>query len=310
MNNPAIVYNEIHEKHYPHIAHAEKPERVKSIVNYLRDNKIWDTLNIYKPEAAPKELISSVHVPGYYDSITEAILGRVKMLDPDTYVNKDSLEVALIAAGASVKAVDLVLSDHYESAFSLMRPPGHHAESDKPMGFCLFNNVAIAAHYAITNYNIPTVAIIDWDVHHGNGTQEIFYNRKDILFASIHQYPFYPGTGAESEQGTGEGRGFTVNYPLPAGSTGTDYKKVFNNLIPAIKKFSPGLLIISAGFDAHIDDPLANMKLTEEDYRWMTKSLLSLSRELNIKLVSILEGGYNLDALPRSVLAHIAELQK
>jgi acetoin utilization deacetylase AcuC-like enzyme len=177
------------------------------------------------------------------------------------------------------------------------------------MGFCIFNNVAIGAKYVLDKYNLQRIVIIDWDVHHGNGTQEIFYNTNQVYYISLHQYPFYPGTGSEIEKGEGSGEGFTLNFPLSAGTTGETYRRIFEeDIIKALEDYNPQLIFISAGFDAHKDDPLANMKLIEEDFAEMTKVIKSFAEKKNLKIISVLEGGYNLDALARSVYAHLEEL--
>lgn len=228
------------------------------------------------------------------------------MLDEgDTHAVRESFEAALLAAGAVNTAIDAVLQSKVGAAFCAVRPPGHHAECDRAMGFCLFNNVAIGARYAQRMHRIERVAILDWDVHHGNGTQHIFEADPTVFYISLHQYPFYPGTGAREERGVGEGEGFTLNIPLPAGTGEARYLEAFRNeIVPALQDFKPELLIISAGFDAHRDDPLANMMLTESSYGKMTEQVMGIA-----PIVSVLEGGYNLDALARSDEAHIVQME-
>lgn len=228
------------------------------------------------------------------------------MLDEgDTHAVRESFEAALLAAGAVNTAIDAVLQSKVGAAFCAVRPPGHHAERDRAMGFCLFNNVAIGARYAQRMHRIERVAILDWDVHHGNGTQHIFEADPTVFYISLHQYPFYPGTGAREERGVGEGEGFTLNIPLPAGTGEARYLEAFRNeIVPALQDFKPELLIISAGFDAHRDDPLANMMLTESSYGKMTEQVMGIA-----PIVSVLEGGYNLDALARSAEAHIVQME-
>ena len=228
------------------------------------------------------------------------------MLDPDTFINKHSFNAALLAAGSVIKAVDVVLSGDYKNAFCLVRPPGHHAERSRAMGFCLFNNIAAGAQYSLDKFSKKRVAIIDWDVHHGNGTQDIFYNTDEVLFISLHQYPLYPGTGKTNETGNGPGKGFTVNFPLPAGTTGKVYQQLFEeDIIGRLNEYDPEMLFISAGFDAHRDDPLAGMNLTSEDYRHLTKIVNDFASSKNIPVISVLEGGYNIEALSQSVYEHI-----
>jgi acetoin utilization deacetylase AcuC-like enzyme len=219
----------------------------------------------------------------------------------DTYAVRESFEAATLAAGSVLAAIDAVLEGSVDSAFCGIRPPGHHAERDRPMGFCLFNNVAIGARYAQTVHGIRNIAVLDWDVHHGNGTQHIFENDRSVLYISLHRYPFYPGTGARDERGSGNGEGYTVNIPLPAGSGEHEYLAAFEEtVLPALLSFKPDLLILSAGFDAHRSDPLGGMALTEESFATMTNQILNIA-----PIVSVLEGGYHLDALARSAEAHV-----
>ena len=229
------------------------------------------------------------------------------MLDGgDTCASGDSFDVALHAAGAALRAVDAVMTGEAVSAFCAVRPPGHHAERDEPMGFCLLNNAAIAARHAQRRHGADRVAILDWDVHHGNGTQHIFEEDPSVLYISLHQYPFYPGTGSRAEQGIGRGKGATLNVPLPAGTGEEGYRAAFHDeVLPALDDFRPALLIISAGFDAHRDDPLADMLLTDESYAEFTCLVKRFA-----PTVSVLEGGYDLEALARSVEAHLRALRE
>jgi len=311
MKNLAVIYDEAHLKHKPLFSHPERPERVSSIYNFLNEKNFFSNIDLIKPSEAKKEDILRVHTEEHYNFVVESIEKGKSLLDMDTYIVKDSLKPSLLSAGAVLKAVDLVMNDSYSSVFSLMRPPGHHAESRRPMGFCIFNNVAIGTKYAIDKYNLHRIAIIDWDVHHGNGTQEIFYYSSQLYYISLHQYPFYPGTGAANEKGEGKGKGFTLNFPLPAGTTGGTYFRIFKEeIIKVLEEYNPELLFISAGFDAHKDDPLANMELTEEDFDGMTRIVKHFSEKKNIKIISVLEGGYNLDALARSVYMHLEVLNE
>jgi acetoin utilization deacetylase AcuC-like enzyme len=221
-----------------------------------------------------------------------------------------SFDVAMLAAGAVLQAVDAVMSGSMVNAFCAVRPPGHHAARSTAMGFCLFNNVAIGARHAQHTYGVQRVAILDWDVHHGNGTQEIFYEDDSVLYASLHQYPSYPGTGGAGEQGRGRGLGATVNCPLPAGSDEAAYLNAFESTImPALDRFKPELVMISAGFDAHRDDPLAQMRLTEDSFAQFTALVKGCAQtHAGGRIVSVLEGGYHLDALARSVESHLSVL--
>jgi acetoin utilization deacetylase AcuC-like enzyme len=311
MKNLAVIYDETHLKHAPPFSHPERPERVSAIYNFLTEKIFFDNVDLIKPSKSLKENILCVHTNAHYNFITESIIKGRSQLDEDTYIVKDSLEAALLSAGGVIKAVDLIMNESYSSVFSLMRPPGHHAESNRPMGFCIFNNIAVGAKYALEKYNLNRIAVIDWDVHHGNGTQQIFYFTPEVLFISLHQFPFYPGTGSENEKGEGSGMGFTLNFPLPAGTTGEIYLRIFRDkIIKALYEYDPHLLFISAGFDAHKDDPLANMELTEEDFGEMTRLVKQFADKKNIKIISVLEGGYNLYALARSVYTHLNVLNE
>lgn len=308
-NDLAIIYDERCLLHKASFSHPENPSRVISIVDHLKKHSLWDEVKIYQPEEASKEIILLAHTRNYYNFVKNAIDSGREMLDPDTYAGQDSWLAAHLAAGSAKTGVDLVMNGSHNFIFSLMRPPGHHAESEAAMGFCIFNNAAVAALYAITKYKLERVAVIDWDVHHGNGTQEIFYDSSKVYFISLHQFPLYPGTGKVNERGIGDGEGYTLNFPLPAGTKGDVYIKIFEEkIIEELKNYDPELILISAGFDPHKDDPLADMNLTEQDFAGMTEILKEFSmRKMNkvIPIISMLEGGYNLTVLPRSVLEHL-----
>jgi acetoin utilization deacetylase AcuC-like enzyme len=307
----AIIYDERHSKHAPFVTHPERPERVSSTIEYLQKNSFLNEIKLFTPPEASKDVILRVHTEKHYEHVLSSISSGKPYLDEDTYIVKDSLQPALLSSGSAVKAVDLVMDKSFKSVFSLMRPPGHHAETFRSMGFCIFNNAAIGAQYAIDKYNLSRIAIIDWDVHHGNGTQEIFYERSDVYYFSLHQYPLYPGTGSHREQGAKTGMGFTMNFPLRAGTTGKPYIEIFQKMIiKELEKYSPELIIISAGFDAHEDDPLAEMSLNENDFAELTRIVKDFCNDRNIPLISLLEGGYNLDALARSVYAHLKVLNE
>jgi acetoin utilization deacetylase AcuC-like enzyme len=309
MNNLAIMYDERCLLHKPSFYHPENPNRIISIVSHLKKESFWDEAKIYQPEEASKEDILLVHSKNHYSLVKNAIDSGREMLDPDTYAAEDSWKAAHLAAGSAKMGVDLVMNKSHNYIFSLMRPPGHHAESGTAMGFCIFNNAAVAAQYAIDKYKIGRIAIIDWDVHHGNGTQEIFYDSSKVYYISLHQFPLYPGTGKANERGIGNGEGYTLNFPLPAGTKGDVYLRIFEEkIIFELEKFKPEIIFISAGFDAHKDDPLANMNLTEQDFAGMTKILKEFCiRDKNkfVPIISLLEGGYNLTALSHSVYEHL-----
>ena len=245
------------------------------------------------PSAATRQQLLRVHAEAHVDAMA-ATSGRAVMLDADTFTSPESYEIALLAAGAAVQAAEHVL-DRRESAFALVRPPGHHAERDRAMGFCLFNNIAVAAAHALSR-GLDRVAVVDIDVHHGNGTQWMFYEDPRVLYVSSHQFPFYPGTGAADEVGTGAGAGFTFNVPLEAGATDADYDLVYREAVaPVLRQFAPQLVLVSAGFDAHESDPLASMRMTAAGYGSIVGQLVDATPEGNMALVS--EGGYDLAAL-------------
>jgi len=260
------------------------------------------------PGAATLEQLARVHDREYVHRISETA-GRVVALDPDTFTSPETYEVALIAAGAAIDAVEHVLRGSQRVALALVRPPGHHAERSRAMGFCLFNNVAVAAAHART-LGAHRVAIVDYDVHHGNGTQHVFESSPNVLYASTHQFPYYPGTGAADEIGVGSGRGFTVNLPMERGAVSEDYRLVFTEVVlPVVRQFKPDLVLVSAGFDAHERDPLANMRLTPGAFAAMTMELRAVAAECcDGRMVLVTEGGYDLHALAASLDAVVETL--
>ena len=308
MNKTGYIYDPCYLKHDTE-PHPENPGRLAAIHRKVLHSDIYPHLKTRPPRKAQEAEIALIHYIAYVQHVKRACGEGIRYLDADTVISADSNEAALLSAGAGIAAVDLVLNGVCDNVFCAVRPPGHHAEHDHAMGFCLFNNVAIAARYA-QQKSLNRIFIFDWDVHHGNGTQHSFYSDPSVYYSSTHQYPFYPGTGDESETGTGEGLGTTLNFPLPPGSDDGDYLDLIENrLIPEMFRFKPDLILISAGFDAHKDDPLANMLLTTECYGKMTRLILGAAQEIcEGRLISMLEGGYNHDALSDSVLCHIKEL--
>ena len=286
--------------------HPERPERLAVILAALRAADL--PLDWQSAPHASREQLLRVHAPALIDLVLAPVQEALVALDPDTVVSPGSAEAALHAAGAGVAAVDAVLGKRARRAFCAVRPPGHHATSDAAMGFCLFNNAAIAARHALDAHGLARVAIVDFDVHHGNGSQAIFEHEPRVLYASSHQSPLYPGTGAGSEAGCGN----VFNAPLPAGADGTAFRHAWlSSLLPALDAFAPQLLLISAGFDAHRRDPLAQLRLDASDFDWITRALVAIAdRHAGGRIVSLLEGGYDLHALAECSVAHLAALRQ
>jgi len=286
--------------------HPERAERIEAVNNALTGES-WASLKRREASRATNEQLVLGHYDAYVKNVFELIPNSgYGKIDEDTVVSPASGEAARRAAGAIIAAIDDVMTGQTDNAFCAVRPPGHHAERGKGMGFCLFNNVVIGANYARTMYGLRKIAIVDFDVHHGNGTQTSFWNDPDTFFASTHQFPHYPGTGAETETGVGN----ILNVPLDANADGKVFKeKVERKILPAIKEFEPEILLISAGFDAHAKDPLASLKLEETDFEWITNELMEIAAECaEGRLISTLEGGYDIDALASSVQAHVGAL--
>ena len=296
-------------RHVTPPGHPERADRIRAVEQALEDERFALLQRVDAPEGTLAE-VALCHPAAYAQAIVDAAPqeGMVQV-DADTIMSPGTLSAALHGVGAAVHAVDEVMTRRATNAFSAMRPPGHHAESDKAMGFCFFNNAAIAARHAQKAHGAERVAIVDWDVHHGNGTQEIFWGDASVLYASTHEMPLYPGTGAPSERGE---HGTIVNAPLRAGDGADAFRDAFESaILPRLNDFRPDLVIISAGFDAHWRDPLANINLKEADFTWATQKLMEIAdRHAGGRLVSILEGGYDLEGLSKSTAAHVMALMR
>tara|TARA_B100000989_G_scaffold190504_1_gene143498 strand:+ start:11082 stop:12002 length:921 start_codon:yes stop_codon:yes gene_type:complete len=302
----AIITSDTSEKHITGDGHPEQPKRVAAVIEQLkkRKNLIW-----MKSKKFDLSILKRVHTPKYVDSVEDSFPNRgLKFLDGDTVISPGSKQASYDAVGSIIHAIDGVEGKYFKNAFCTVRPPGHHSEKSKAMGFCIFNNAAVGAHYLIDRYNYKKIAIIDFDVHHGNGTQDIFYDNEKVLYISTHQYPFYPGSGSQYEKGKFNN---IYNIPLPAGTNTENYLNAYDRVLKKIDSFMPEILIFSAGFDAHKDDPLAQFKLKSEDFFEITRrTLLKCNKFTNGKVISILEGGYDLRALAGSADEHVRALQQ
>jgi acetoin utilization deacetylase AcuC-like enzyme len=298
------VYGPVYLKHDTG-QHVENAGRLEAILSHLEKTGLKKQLTLIEPRPALVEEIALVHQRQYIEEIEETARRGGGWLDSDTVMSPESYEVALYAAGGVIRAVEAVMAGEVASAFALVRPPGHHATSSRAMGFCLFNNIAIATQYALAKYKLERILIIDFDVHHGNGTQETFYHNPSVMYISTHQYPFYPGTGSVEESGSGAAEGTNINIPLPAGCGDSEYLKVFEQIIvPAARRFNPQLILVSAGYDPHWADGLAMMQVSVTGFSQMVRIIKGLADELcGGRLVFTLEGGYNLNALAASVKA-------
>ena len=301
-----LVTSDTYQNHNTGEGHPEKIDRVTAVIDNFKkiDNKelIWK-----KPTKFDQSFLINTHSSEYIDLVSKSFPENgLAFLDGDTVVSPGSKEATKDAVGSIITAIDGVQQKEFKNAFCAVRPPGHHAEKDKAMGFCIYNNVAVGANYLIEKYKYNRVAIIDFDVHHGNGTQDIFYDNEKVLYISTHQYPYYPGSGSEKETGKFNN---ILNIPLEAGTTAKQYLNAYENVLKKLKEFKPEFLLFSAGFDAHINDPLAQLRLSSEDFYHLTKRTLQISKSLcNGNVVSILEGGYDLKALQESTQRHVDAL--
>lgn len=305
-----LYYHDIFLKHDTGAFHPESSKRLGAVLTHLKETGLWDKLVVETPRRAAVKDIALVHHPEYIKRVEEIAERGGGQLDPDTVVSRDSFEAALHAAGALLDAVDAVMTGKAPNAFCLVRPPGHHATPTMGMGFCLFNNVAIAASYLLKKYHLKRVLIVDWDCHHGNGTQEVFYEEPKVLYVSLHRWPFYPGTGSKEEGGKGRGEGFTLNFPLPWNTTREEYLSVFEGVMHGqAGAYRPEFVLISAGFDTYTGDPIGGLDLEAGDFARLTGLVMEVSRKsASNRLVSCLEGGYSLEGLPLCVGHHLRAL--
>lgn len=309
MHRTAIVTDHAYARHFAGRSHPERPERIQVMIEMAESLK-RDHLQILAPREATIDELAMCHGRKYIEAVEHTShLDRFDF-DPDTHTSRDSYRTAALAAGGVLTATEAVFDGAVENAFALVRPPGHHALASRAMGFCFFNNVAIAAEWLIRNRGLRRVMIIDWDLHHGNGTQDIFYDSAEVLYASTHQFPHYPGTGSFQEVGAGEGLGYTVNAPMPAEFGDGEYLRVFDDLIlPIGRAFKPEFILVSAGFDCHWRDPLGEMQVTERGFTQMMRRIKRLAAETcDGRIVAALEGGYNLEAIAASGAAVIEEM--
>ncbi len=312
MLKTAFLYDPAFLMHQTGWKHPEKRQRLTAILDHLQKTGLWDQLIHLPVQPAPLDALTAVHTTGYIEQIRLACAsGKLFKPDEATVGSPGTFNAALMATGAVLAALDAVMGEKAVNAFCAVRPPGHHALPDRAMGFCFFNHVAMGARYLQRRYGLRKIAIVDWDIHHGNGTQQIFYTDPTVFYFSVHQDSLYPPhSGLASETGEGPGKGFTLNVPMPPGATNSDYQEVFaRNLIPAMAKFRPEFILVSAGFDGHRDDQLATANLTESGFAALTRLVMLLAREYcQSRLVSVLEGGYSLSGLTASVEAHLRVL--
>ncbi len=310
MRKTAVFRDPLFMDHDPGFDHVESPERLKVIHEVLDRDEVRESF-VY-PDFAPAshKIIGLNHTSGLMNRVGETAGKIFDSLDPDTKTSPDSYAAACLAVGALTKGVDLLLAGEIDNGFALVRPPGHHAEADRSMGFCLFNNVAVAARYALQQCGLKRVMIVDWDLHHGNGTQHSFYDSDKVLYVSTHQFPYYPGTGSLQETGQGKGEGYTVNIPLPGYQGDSDYATIFDDIVvPIGRQYRPELILISCGFDIYQGDPLGAMEVTAQGFAYLTRCMVKLAEEVcEGKLLVTLEGGYNLTGMRDGAMAVLSEL--
>ena len=301
----SVITSLTYQNHNTGPGHPERVDRVKVVNEELK--KLDRKITWFEPKSFDQAIIEQVHNKDYLNKISTSFpKSGIQFLDGDTIVSPGSKKAALDAVGSILLGIDQVVNKEFKNTFCSVRPPGHHAESDKAMGFCIYNNVAVGAAYLINHYHYKKIAIIDYDVHHGNGTQEIFYNNPNVLYISTHQYPFYPGTGSVNEKGISDN---ILNIPLDSGTASEVYFNSFEKVLKKLKSFNPEFILLSSGFDAHTEDPLAQVNLNSKDFYEITKRIVDVANNIcDGKIVSILEGGYNLDALRESAYQHVKAL--
>ncbi|MDX1952693.1 MAG: histone deacetylase [Verrucomicrobiota bacterium] len=310
----AILSSVQYIKHDPGLGHPEKPARIEAVMQRLRNQEnLKPFLDYVEPRPATEADLLRVHTPVYCQTVRRDVQSGARDLSTgDTAISEDSYHVALLATGAALTAIDLVVSKKASNAFCVVRPPGHHASPNRGMGFCLFNSIAIAARYGQAVHKLGKVLIADWDVHHGNGTQDTFYEDGSVLFFDTHQHPWYPGTGEAGENGSGKGLNCIINNPFPAGAGSKEIVGAFETkLVKAAQKFKPDLVLLSAGFDSRAGDPLGHFKLSDEDFARLTEIMSAIAKEhCEGRLVSLLEGGYSLEGLANAAVAHVGALTR
>jgi len=310
MRKTAILKNDLFLEHIPDFNHVESPDRLRIIYEQLEQQPLNELFLYPEFASAPVETIELNHTKEHVMRVAGTAGKTFSSLDPDTQASSRSYDAACLAAGAVMNGMEMIMQGEADNAFALVRPPGHHAEADRAMGFCLFNNVAVGARYGLQNLGLERIAIIDWDLHHGNGTQNSFYTSNEVLYLSTHAFPYYPGSGSIGEVGAGKGEGYTVNVPLSGGHDDRAFAKIFQELIvPVTREYRPDFIIISAGFDTYFADPLGTMAVTEQGFACMTKQVVDLAAEIcEGRVLVALEGGYNLRGLRDGILGVLAEL--
>jgi acetoin utilization deacetylase AcuC-like enzyme len=311
MSQTGVVIDPDYLKHDPGEFHPERPERIKVLLG-LAEELDSEKFRLIPPKSATRSEIELCHDADYISLVESTSRRNRYALDGDTVTSRDSFAVGLLAVGGFLRVLDSIAAGESPNGFALVRPPGHHALSDRAMGFCLFNTIAIGAEYLKQKHGAKRILIMDWDVHHGNGTQYAFYADPSVLFISTHQYPYYPGTGAMTEVGVGPGEGYTINVPLPAGCADEEYLHAFHEIIvPAANRFEPEWVLVSAGFDSHERDPLGGMGVSEEGFRAMARMMLDVADRFAARRIAfLLEGGYDLAALKNSVAAVLETMQQ